>query len=108
MLFLNLRLLFLLILTNYVDDGSLVTSPSLHPGVRVVVVKGIELVVFLLGNGIVLVRMTLGALHGESHPDVARRLHPVHYVFHPILLGNHSTFIGGGVVSIEARGNLLV
>ena len=51
--------------------------------------------------------MTLSTFHGQAHPDITRGFNPVDHIFYPEFLGNHTTFIGGCMVSVKTGGNLL-
>ena len=100
-LYLDFSFLLIVIRVADVHHRSLISSSGLHSGVGVIIVEGIELVVFLLRNGVVFVGVALSAFHGQSHPDVTSGLYPVYYVFHSKLLRDDASFVGRGMVAIK-------
>ena len=92
---------------GHLDDRGLVSATGLHARVGGVVEEGKELVVLLHRDGVVLVVVTLRALHRETHPDVGGGLDTVCDILDAEFFGEGASFIAGGVISVEAGGHLL-
>ena len=76
---------------RHVHHGRLVTTARLHARVGGIVEVGKHLVIFTLGNRVILVVMALGTLHGKAHPDIGSGLYPVDNVFDPQFLRKGAT-----------------
>ena len=86
-----------------VGQGGALAPAAPAPRVRGLVEEVKEAVVLLLGDRVVLVVVTAGALHREPHPHRRGRLHPVEHILDPRLLEDAPALAIGGVVAVERR-----
>ena len=75
--------------------------------VGAVVKEGVEAVVFLVGDGIVFVRVALGAVQGQSEPCGADGRHPVLHRLGAVFLGIAPALVIDLGVAVETRGDAL-
>jgi len=85
-------------------EGSLVAKVRVLGAVE----EGKELKVFVLGDGIVFVGVTLRAGHGRSHPGLHRGVDPINNGNVAELLVVGAAFVVGEGVSVEGGGDQLI
>ena len=96
-------------LWSFQRDGRRVKQGiAIHRVFVELVVKGKKLVVFLLGNGIKLVIMTLAAADGQPHPDGSQRIDAIDGISNGKFLWNGTSFSGADVATIEAGCHQLI
>ncbi len=93
---------FLLVIGNHIHHRWRITTAGLFAAVGVVVKKCKELIILLVGNGIVFMAVALGAFHAEAEPDIAGGFHAIHHIFHAVFLDDEATLVGGAVVAIKS------
>ena len=76
-------------------------------GVGRVVEEGVEAVVLLVGDRVVLVRVALGAVQGETEPGRADSRHPILHRLGPVFLGVAAALVVDLGVPVEPGGDAL-
>ena len=88
----------------HLDGGSHVVVAA----VGRVVEEGVELVILVVGDGIILVRVALRAVQRESEPRGADGGNPILHRLYAIFLGVTAAFVVDLGVAVEARRDLLL
>ncbi len=81
---------------------------AIHLGLGGVVEEGVETVVLLLGDGVELVLVALGATGGQAEEHRRKGVGPVDRVDHPILVIDRAALAGGRMRSNESAGDLIL